>query len=128
MNEQDVVDSGEQFVLTTTGLKVIVLSRARDIIVKITLDLPLENLSWEGCENRIFLHWADIRMFKWSTNAELEIGCSPLVFGREVLLPCEVDFSNAVWVLNANRLILRLPKYVPKLVQGPEVILIDILN
>lgn len=117
IRDQYSENCNDPFVLATTGLQVVVLNRARDIIVKVAIDLPFWNLNWEGRDNLLLLYWEDTRFF---TRIPVEgVKRDASVFGRPILLPCDVDFSNAVWALNANHLMLRIPKCIEELVQGP---------
>ena len=43
-----------------SGVRVYVLNRLSEVLVKIELDLPLKDFRWEGRGNRLLLFWKHV--------------------------------------------------------------------
>jgi hypothetical protein len=110
--EQDLKHTRDHAIVAATGVRVVVLSRVRDIVVLIDHDASQKDLRWEGRGNRLLLFWKSRCFQEWHSCEEIRHDCLTSAFARAISLPCDVDFSGAVSSLNQSQLILRVPKQV----------------
>ena len=118
MDVKNSTPNRELYALATPHLFIAVLNRSRDVIVRVAINWPLENLAWQGRRNHILLSWDDTRVFDQRSQADLKVVHESCVFVRDVLLPCDVDFSNAFWFSTTSHLIMRFPKLFQEIRTG----------